>query len=362
MADRSRILQVLGNLLANAARYSPEFSTITVGAAPSDFHVAVTVSDRGRGISAENLPHLFRKFSRIEEDGQEGDTGLGLAICKGIIEAHGGRIWAESDGPGLGAGLTFTLPMVDGSGFVSPSTTPQLSNPPSRRRSLRDQVRVLVVDDDPQALKYVRDTPVKAGYVAIATGDPGDVPRIMEEGKPHLVLLDLMMPGADGIELMRDVPVIFVSAHGQDQLIANALQMGADDYIVEPFSPSELVARIGAALRRRTAAEPPVPYVSGHLTINYAERRVTLGHRPVELTPIQYGLLAELSAHAGRVVTYGQLLNRVWRTEDGADVRPIRTAISAIRGKLGDDADNPTYIFTELRVGYRIPGAENAKM
>ena len=105
MADRRRIVQVVGNLLSNAARHSSESSTIRISAERGDIHVAVSVADEGRGIPAESFPHLFRKFSRVQSEEQGGDTGLGLAICKGIVEAHGGRIWAESDGPGLGAPL-----------------------------------------------------------------------------------------------------------------------------------------------------------------------------------------------------------------------------------------------------------------
>ena len=99
MADRRRITQVIGNLLSNAARHSPESSVIRVAAVRDGVHVEVSVVDEGRGIPAERLPHLFRKFSRWEDDDAGGDTGLGLAICKGIVEAHGGRIWAESEGP-----------------------------------------------------------------------------------------------------------------------------------------------------------------------------------------------------------------------------------------------------------------------
>ena len=213
MADRLRMVQVLGNLLTNAARHSPEGSTVLVSAVREGVHVAVSVSDRGRGIPAESLQHLFRKFSRLESEEQGGDTGLGLAICKGIVEAHGGRIWAESDGPGLGARFTFTLPTVEEAGYVSPAVRAQPSARTSRQRA--EQVRVLTVDDDPQALRYVRDALVRSGFEAMVTADPEEALRLVEEYRPHLVLMDLVLPGTDGIDLMgkiaetRDVPVIF---------------------------------------------------------------------------------------------------------------------------------------------------------
>ena len=363
MADRLRMIQVLGNVLSNAAKNSPEKSPISVSAAREDVHVAVSVSDDGRGIPAESLPHLFRKFSRIDAEEQAGDTGLGLAICKGIVEAHGGRIWAESDGPGLGARFTFTIQTVDEAGYVSPVTAAPPSTRSSRRRAA-EKLRVLAVDDDPQALRYVRQVLIKSGYTPIVTADPEEALRLVEEKKPHLVLLDLMLPGTDGMELMKyiaeeaQVPVIFLSAYGQDQLIATAFDMGAADYVVKPFSQVELAARIRAALRRRETPEPSQPYVLGDLTIDYDERRVSVAGRPVQLTAIEYRTLAELSVNAGRVLTYEHLLRRVWRLDTDADVRPMRTVVSSLRRKLGDDAENPTYIFTELRVGYRMPKAE----
>ena len=365
MADRLRLLQLLGNLLNNASRNSSPSSPIRVTAGRDGVHIAVSVSDQGRGIPAESLPLLFQKFSRIESEEQRGDTGLGLAICKGIAEAHGGRIWAESGGPGLGARFTFTVPTVAESGYVSPVAPVQIETRGSRRRA--EQVRILAVDDDPLALRYVRDALIKSGYAPIVTPDPEDALRLVEEERPHMVLLDLMLPGVDGIDLMTEirsaanVPVIFVSAYGQDQLVARAFNMGADDYVVKPFSPTELAARIGAALRRRATPEPAEPYVLGDLVIDYAERLVTLAGVPVRLTAIEYRTLAELSVNAGRVSTYDSLLRRIWGVEEGGEIGPLRTVVNTLRRRLGDDAKNPAYIFTELRVGYRMPEGERQK-
>ncbi|MDE2900476.1 MAG: ATP-binding protein, partial [Chloroflexota bacterium] len=332
MADRRRIVQVLGNLLANAARHSSEASSIRVTAVRRDVDVAVSVADEGRGIPAESLPNLFRKFSRVQSEEQAGDTGLGLAVCKGIVEAHGGRIWAESDGPGLGARFTFTLPTVEADRSGTTGGLPPVSVR-SRRREQREpegRVRILAVDDDPNDLRYVRDTLIESGYAPVVTGDPGEAVRLVEEEKPELALLDLMLPGMDGIALMRDilevaeVPVIFLSAYGREEVVARALEMGAVDYVVKPFSPTELAARIRAALRRVTG-EPSEPYVLGDLTIDYARRMVTLAGDRVQLTPMEYGMLAELAAHAGRVLSHEHLLKRVWGERGDGNLRPMRT-------------------------------------
>ena len=162
MADRQRMVQVLANLFTNAARHSPESSPIRVTAAWDDFYIEVSVTDEGRGIPAASLPNLFRKFARIDGEDQTGDTGLGLAICKGIVEAHGGRIWAESDGPGLGARFTFTVPTVERAGFDPPATSvrpsTQLHVQPAAQRH-----RILAVDDDLEALQIHQRRTRKSG-------------------------------------------------------------------------------------------------------------------------------------------------------------------------------------------------------
>ena len=128
--------------------------------------------------------------------------------------------------------------------------------------------------------------------------------------------------------------------------------------MVKTFSPTELAARIRAALRRREVSEPLEPYVYGGLAVDFARRRATLGGQPVPLVALEYRLLAELAANAGRVLTYEQLLERVWGRRGGGDLRPMRAVVSKLRRRLGDDADRPAYVFTEPRVGYWVPTGE----
>ena len=137
--------------------------------------------------------------------------------------------------------------------------------------------------------------------------------------------------------------------------------MGADDYVVKPFSPTELAARIRAALRRRAVpelAQPSEPHALAELTVDYAQRRVTLAGRPVELTPIEYRMLVELSVNAGRVLTHEYLLQRVWGLGKSGDSGLVRTIVKRLRQKLGDAATNPRYILTQPRVGYLMARAE----
>ena len=349
MADRERIVQVLNNLFSNAARHAPSSSPIRVEVARDGAHVAISVSDEGPGIPAEELPRLFRK-----RPGLRGGTGLGLAISKGLVEAHGGRIRAESAGPGLGARFTFTLPAATGD---EAEGGPERSAPQGREGR-----RVLVLDDDPLMLRFVRDALAPTGWTALVTADPAELGHLIEAERPDLVLLDLILPDTDGIDLMKSVPelaelpVIFISCYGNDETVARTLELGAADYIVKPFSPTELVARIRAAFRRRAR---PEPFALGELRIRYDRRRVTVAGRTVELTVTEYELLRVLSQNAGRVMTYPALLQAVWGKRGSDKPGPVRTYVQKLRHKLGDDADSPAYIRTERGVGYRMPEADD---
>ena len=351
MADRQRLVQVLNNLLANAARHSPETAPIRIEAEREGLQVAVSVADEGRGIAPDHLGQLFRKYTAAGDRKGGLGGGLGLAICKGLVEAQGGRIRAESGGVGLGARFTFTIPVVEESGA---GPAPGRPGAPGEAPAA---VPILVVDDDPETLRHVRDTLAEAGYAPLVTGDPQELSRLIRAEKPRLVLLDLMLPGTDGVELMRtvpelaDLPVIFISGYGRDETIARALEAGAEDYVVKPFSPTELTARIRAALRRRSN---PVPFVLGELSIDYDRRRVSLAGRPVTLTATEYELLRVLAQGAGRVLTHQALLRQVWAGRSYGNPKIVRAYVKRLRNRLGDAAARPTWIFNERGVGYRM--------
>ena len=190
------------------------------------------------------------------------------------------------------ARVTPTPPATDEAPGGGGTDTPR--GAPAGSRDEAHRTPILVVDDDPQTLGYVCDALSAAGYAPLTTDDPAKLPELVRAKKPRLVLLDPARPGADGIEPMQrirglaDVPVIFISGYGRDETIAQALELGAADYIVKPFSPTELTARVQAALRRLAER---IPYRVGDLAIDYEQRRVTVAGRRVDLTAIEYELL-----------------------------------------------------------------------
>jgi two-component system KDP operon response regulator KdpE len=291
-----------------------------------------------------------------------GGDRLSLAICKGLVEAHGGRISTGSSEPGGGARITFTIPIVDATA-QSTKTGPTQPTARSSGHLGKEQARVLAVDEDPKTLRYIRSTLWEAGFTPAVSGNPDELERLMDVGKPHLVLLAPTPPWTDGFELMErvgrvsDAPVIILSGNGSDLNMDRAFELGAVDYVAKPFTQTELVARVRAALRRRLAPaqnEASEPFVLGDLAIDYTRRVVTVAGRGVQLTATEYKLLFELSSNAGRVLTHEQLLRLVWGPLYSSDTGVIRAYVKRLRLKLGDDARSPKYIFTEPRVGYRM--------
>jgi PAS domain S-box-containing protein len=358
MADGRRVDQVMSNLIDNAVKYSPPNEPITVSARRNDHHMVVTVRDKGRGITSQDMPLIFRKFTRLAPESGIPGSGLGLAVCKGIVEAHGGRIWAESDGEGKGAAFSFSLPIATQDTVDAPQTADSL---PAVKG-----LRVLVLDNDPHVSRLIKRQLSAAGHQAIIASDPARLAGLMVDTDPDLVLLDLNLPGAGGFDVFRrikslyDVPVIILTASDKEEDAVRTLEMGADDYIRKPYSPQELLARIPVVVRRRAARgerRTLAPFMLDDLRIDHSSRQVSVGGRPVRLTATQYRLLRELAVNAGRVLTHDQLLQCVWGDHYEGDATLVRSFIRDLRRKLGDDARAPRFILTEPSVGYRMPSA-----
>ena len=227
------------------------------------------------------------------------------------------------------------------------------------------QKRILLVDDDEGIVAAVGPALAAHGYEVRTAVDGMEALTAFESDEPDLVLLDLMMPRLGGLEICRrirqssSVPIIVLSVKGGEGDIVSVLDLGADDYLVKPFRLSELRARISAVLRRVGKVRSK-KIVCGDLEIDTEKRHVTVAGRSVTLTPIEYGLIAELGANAGRVLTTRLLLQRVWGREYGSESDYVKGVVRRLRVKLEPDPAHPRYIITEPHVGYRLDDAFEA--
>jgi two-component system KDP operon response regulator KdpE len=222
------------------------------------------------------------------------------------------------------------------------------------------QPRILVVDDEPETLKYVSMNLRARGY-DVRTAEDGRSALIeFESSIVDLVILDIMMPDIDGFQVCRavrrssEVPIIMLSARGQEKDIVRALDLGADDYLTKPFGVEELLARVRATMRRspKTGLASHPPLVMEGLEIDFDARRVLVKGLEVKLTPTEYDLLAHLSTNAGRVLTHRSLLQAVWGPEYGDETEYLWAYIRRLRRKIEPDPGNPRYIHTLPGVGY----------
>jgi two-component system KDP operon response regulator KdpE len=221
---------------------------------------------------------------------------------------------------------------------------------------------VLVVDDEPAILRALSAALHARGY-RVKTAQRGeDALQVAVTESPEVVILDLGLPDIDGIEVCRrirdwsDVPIIVLTAEGSDHAKVTALDTGADDYVTKPFSTPELLARIRVALRHHRARVEPrdeAVLVVGDLSVDVARREVTVAGRRIDLTPKEFGFLAVLARHPGRVLTHRMILQEVWGPEYGTETQYLRVYASNLRKKLHEDADAPRLV-TEPGVGYRL--------
>jgi two-component system, OmpR family, KDP operon response regulator KdpE len=228
---------------------------------------------------------------------------------------------------------------------------------------------ILVVDDEPQIRRVMRATLASRGYVITEakTGEEG-IESVRKE-RPDLVLLDVNMPGMGGIEACReirrlsDAPIIMLTVRNAERDKVSALDAGADDYVVKPFSIEELLARIRSALRRYAPGDALPPFVSKDLTIDFEAREVTVRGQIVHFTPKEYDVLRYLIANQGKPLAHRRLLQAVWGPDYGDETESLRVIINQLRKKIEVNPARPKYILTEPWIGYRFqpPRAGNVK-
>lgn len=226
----------------------------------------------------------------------------------------------------------------------------------------RDRVAIVVVDDEKPLVDLITGYLQREGYQVHPAYDGDQALDVIQRTDPDVIVLDLMLPGVDGMEVARrvrtfsDAYIIMLTARAEEIDRIVGLSVGADDYLTKPFSPRELVARVQAMLRRPRVDRDAAPGVRtfGDLTVDPAAREVTVAGQPVALTKIEFDLLDTLSSHPRLVFTRDQLLEQVWGSADFRDAHVVAVHIANLRRKIGDDPDDPEYIRTVRGVGYRM--------
>ncbi len=222
--------------------------------------------------------------------------------------------------------------------------------------------RILVVDDEPQIVRALKVVLREAGFEAVAAETAAQALDLASVRPPEAAIVDLVLPDGDGIELTRklrewsEMPILVLSAVGEESQKVLALEAGADDYVTKPFGTRELVARLQAALRRAAPAGEEPAIVAGALEIDLAARVVRRHGEPVHLTPIEFDLLRVLARNRGRLMTHRNLLLEVWGPEYVHDIQPLRTHIARLRAKIEPPGGEFQYIVTDPGVGYRFAG------
>jgi two-component system, OmpR family, KDP operon response regulator KdpE len=222
---------------------------------------------------------------------------------------------------------------------------------------------VLVVDDEPQIVRALKVVLREAGYEAVAAETASQALDIAAVHPPEAAIVDLVLPDGDGVEVTRrlrewsEMPILVLSAVGEEEQKVRALEAGADDYITKPFGTRELVARLQAALRRAARPDEEPSIDLDGLQIDLAARVVRRDGEPIHLTPIEFDLLRSLARNRGRLMTHRKLLAEVWGPEYVEDIQPLRTHIARLRAKIEPDGvPGPRYIVTDPGVGYRLAG------
>ncbi|GER87262.1 hypothetical protein KDW_14240 [Dictyobacter vulcani] len=385
--DALRIEQVLNHLLNNAATYSAAGKIVRILLDSNEEEVRISVNDEGVGIASEHLDRIFDRFYRIEHAskahtfgparrepasaGQQNGSGLGLSSARATIEAHHGRIWADSAGPGQGATFSFTLPLT--SQRVLPQTAvldePEVATAQQRKTRTSSlnpgrYVRVLLAENDGRLARYIRANLEEQQYRVQVVSHGIQFLRQLEMEEPDIILLSTRLADMSGIELLQrmrefsNAPVMMLCDACEEDERVQLLDLGGDDLVLKPFGMKELLARVRAILRRQA---PPSEHTqnqtifsTGELTIDYAQHLVTVRGSAVQLSRTEYKLLSTLAQNVGMVVTHELLLEKVWGPEYNRDIDFIWVYISRLRRKIESNSRRPEYILTVPDVGYKL--------
>ncbi len=364
-------------LIEAAVALAPRNSTIRVSIRPQVDDVLVTVQFSGPSLSEHDIQHLFDPFYQPEHAlALSVCGGVGLALARALLLAHGGRIWAqcssgqqehEHDIALAAAWPLVPAPPAHTESSAQPSAA---SSPPTRERLAIATQRavILVLDSDSRMLRYLRANLDMQGYKPVLAKDADEVRRLIDLEEPDLLLLDLHTLGAEQPEAVDEfiqelqalvvAPVICLARHNDPLECARLLDLGASDYLAKPFSLEELLARIRVALRTReataSASAREMIFRSGDLTIDFSQRHVMVGDRPIALSKTEFKLLRVLAEHAGMVLAHDVLLNRVWGLGYSEEIEFVWVYIRRLRKKIEPDPSAPTYIQTVPGVGYRL--------
>ncbi|GCF08313.1 ATP-binding response regulator [Dictyobacter arantiisoli] len=387
--DALRIEQTLNHLLNNAVKNSHAGQIVRTMLDFTAGELRVSVSDEGIGIASEHLERIFDRFYRIEQaskahnehedaalSDEPGGSGLGLSAARATIEAHRGRIWAESAGPGKGATFFFTLPLNASryapietlTALEEPETSSGVTGPLRKTRtSSLDQgrhVRVLLAENDARLARYIRANLEEQQYRVRVVTHGIQFLRQLDLEETDVILLSTQLADMSGAELLKRLrefshaPVIMLCDACDEDERVQMFELGSDDLVVKPFGMRELLARVRALLRRQgppaEQKQQPSIFTTGELTIDYAQHQVTVRGQAVQLSRTEYKLLSTLAQNVGLVVTHELLLEKVWGPEYNRDIDFIWVYISRLRRKIEANSRHPEYILTVPDVGYKL--------
>jgi two-component system KDP operon response regulator KdpE len=375
--DEIRIQQALSNVFYNALQFSPRGAAIHVTLEPADDTVRVAIHDQGIGIPSDQLERVFEPFFQASNNTSEEGTGLGLFLAREVIHRHGGNMWIESS-PGSGTSVFMTLPIKAAEGYsTGPVMLPEASlHRPAiqeaprrtmervvadsgRRVSERPMQTIMIVEGHSKLTARLKEKMSSQDYEIISYRSGEEALRDINAVRLDLIFLDVNLAESNGLDICErmckrtEVPIIMLANESSEPEKVRALMIGADDYIANPISDEELMARINVIFKRRRIPDRTrEPLDLGNLYIDFARREVFLNNKPLELTRIEYDLLHTLAVNQGQVLTHKQLLEKVWGPEYQAETQYLWVNVSRLRKKLEPTPDSPRFIHTQPGVGY----------